>query len=180
MKKTLLVVDILKEFIYGDVKGENPEKIIPNLKRLLRTAREERIPVVYCKDSHLEQDPELKVWGEHAIRGSEGAEIVEEIKPKGRDYEIEKRTYNAFFQTGLESLLEELGAKSLYITGLYDVPCVKHTIAGAFFREYDITVIKDATQAFKSENHTEELKEMEKLYGAKLKDTQATIKDFRS
>lgn len=43
MDKILIIVDALNEFVYGDVKGENPERIIPNLRKLVETAKKNSI-----------------------------------------------------------------------------------------------------------------------------------------
>lgn len=179
MDKALIVIDVLNEFVYGDIKGKNPERIIPNLKRLVEAARQNNIPVIYCKDEHLPVDRELKIWGKHAMKGSKEAEIVEELKPEEKDYIIPKRTYSGFFETGLDSLLRDLGAKTLYVTGLYDDPCVRHTVADAYFRRYNIVVVKDSTDAFNSEEHDKELNYMKKMYGVEIKNTDEVIEDFR-
>ena len=65
--------------------------------------------MIYSSDAHLTVDFELKKWGGHALRGTQGAEVIPELKPAESDYVLEKRTYSGFFETGLDPLLRKLG-----------------------------------------------------------------------
>ena len=88
-----------------------------------------------------------KRWGVHAIKGTPGAQVITDLKPdEGKDYIVEKRTYSGFYETGLEPLLRSLyegeGAKTLILGGLHTNICIRHTSADAFFRGYQIVIIK--------------------------------------
>jgi hypothetical protein len=71
-------------------------------------ARKSELNVVYINDAHYESDFEIKRWGLHALKGTKGAEVIEELKPHPADYIVEKRAYSGFFETGLDSLLRSL------------------------------------------------------------------------
>ena len=147
----ILVVDMLNDFINGKLRLEGVEKIIPNIQKLLDFARLHNIPIIYCNDSHLPNDRELKIWGRHAIKGTKGAKVINELKPTIKDHVVTKNTYSAFFKTKLKDLLQSLyqgeGADSLIITGIHTDICVKHTVYDAFIHGYDITVVKDGVKA---------------------------------
>jgi len=81
--------------------------------------------------------------GPHAIKGTEGVEVIDDIKPTSKDFVVERRRYSAFFETGLDLLLRELGVDTVVLTGLHTNICVKHTAADAFCRGYNIIVLKD-------------------------------------
>ena len=150
-KYAILVVDMLNDFINGKLRLEGVEKIIPNIQKLLDFARVHDIPIIYCNDSHLPNDRELKIWGKHAMKGTKGAQVINELKPKTKDHVITKNTYSAFFNTKLKDLLQSLyegqGADSLIITGIHTGICVKHTVYDAFIHGYDITVAEDGVKA---------------------------------
>ena len=57
-------------------------------------ARKNDVPVVYSIDAHYPQDVEVvRKWGNHAIKGTEGAQVIAELKPEEcKDYIVEKRT----------------------------------------------------------------------------------------
>ena len=147
----ILVIDMLNDFINGKLRLEGVEKIIPNIQKLLDFARLHDIPIVYCNDSHLPNDRELKIWGKHAIKGTKGAQVIRELKPTSKDHVITKNTYSAFFNTKLKDLLQSLyqgvGADSLIITGIHTDICVKHTVYDAFIHGYDVTVVEDGVRA---------------------------------
>ncbi|MEM1619434.1 MAG: isochorismatase family cysteine hydrolase [Fervidicoccaceae archaeon] len=171
----VLVIDMLEDFVRGSLKCERALSIIPNLKRLLDGARRLGVPVVYANDAHVPGvDHEFKLWGPHAVRGTEGARVVRELEPTSADYVVEKRRYSAFFETGLDLLLRELGVASVALAGLHTNICVKHTAADAFYRGYEVIVLRDAVQAFTDEDHEWGLKYMEKVYGAKI----VTVDEF--
>jgi nicotinamidase-related amidase len=64
----ILVNDMLNDFIKGALKSDSATKIIPSIKNLISVARMNDIPVFYCNDEHLENDPELRIWGPHSMR----------------------------------------------------------------------------------------------------------------
>jgi len=168
-KYAIIVIDMLKDFVYGSLRCERALLIVPNIKNLITKARERNIPVIYANDAHVPGvDHEFRLWGPHAIKGSEGAEVIDDIKPTGNDFIIEKRRYSAFFETGLDILLRELGVDTVVLTGIHTNVCVMHTAADAFFRGYNIIVVKDCVQAFTEEDHEWGLRYMERIYGAKL------------
>lgn len=157
---------MLNDFVTGALKCERAARIIPNIKRLVEAAREKGIPVVYANDTHLHAvDKEFKVWKQHAVSGTWGAQVVDELKPAEKDYVVHKRRYSAFFATDLDLLLRELNVDTLILTGLVTNVCVQHTAADAFFRGYTVIVPRDCVEAVNEETHKAALKYMETFYG---------------
>ncbi len=176
----VLVIDMLKDFVYGKLRCERAQTVIPNIKSLVEVARELGAPIIYVNDSHIPGvDGEFRLWGEHAVAGSEGASVIDELKPSEKDFVVCKRRYSGFFETGLDLLLRELGVKTLILTGIHTHICVLHTAADAFFRGYNLAVVKDGVQAFSEEHHNWGLKYMSEVYGAKLMDTAEVLKLLR-
>ncbi len=177
-KMAIIVIDMLKDFVYGALKCERALQIIPNIKRLLDYARRKGIPIIYANDAHLpEIDLEFKKWGPHAIKGTEGAEVIEELKPQEKDFIVEKRRYSAFYETGLDMLLRELNVDTLVLTGIHTNICVKHTAADAFYRGYKIIVPEDCVTAFKEEDHRWGLEYMREMYGARIMRSEELMKE---
>jgi len=112
-KPAILVIDMLNEFVTGELAFEMTATVIPNLQRLLAAAREAGIPIIYANDAHLATDPEIAIWGEHAMAGTPGAEVIPELAPQEGDYQVRSRTYSAFHDTDMDSLLQSLGVDSL-------------------------------------------------------------------
>ena len=168
MKYAVFVVDMIHDFVDGKFKNEKATEIIPNIKKLINLARDKGIPVIFLRDAHKKGDPEEKVWGAHAMKGTWGSEIVDELSPRSSDYIIDKRTYSGFFKTDLELLLKKLEVESVILTGVSTNICVQHNAADLFFRGYGVIVASDGTAAFTEEDHEVSLKYMETVYGAKI------------
>jgi nicotinamidase-related amidase len=181
--KAVIIIDMLNDFVTGDLKCERAKHIIPNLKKLADAAHKHEIPVVYSNDAHLPDDAEVvHKWGRHAIKGTEGAGVIPELKSAEKDYVVEKRTYSGFYETGLDSLLRSLyrgeGVKTVILGGLHTNICVRHTAAGAFFRGYGIIVAKDGVEAFTREEHEQGLGYLENVYNAKIMTVDEIIEQF--
>jgi len=175
----VIIVDMLNDFVTGDLKCERAQHIIPNLKRLAEAARAHKVPVIYSNDAHYPQDHEVvDRWGKHAIKGTKGAEVILELEPAKTDYVVEKRTYSSFFETGLDPLLRSLNVRTVILGGLHTNICVRHTAADAFFRGYKIVVAKDGAEAFTQEDHEQGLKYLENVYNAKIKTVDEIIEEF--
>jgi nicotinamidase-related amidase len=182
--KAVIIIDLLNDFVTGDLKTERAQRIIPKLKKLIEAARKHNVPVIYSNDAHLPLDFEVvEKWGKHAIKGTKGAEVIPELKPTVKDYIVEKRAYSGFYETGLDSLLRSLykgeGAKAVILGGLHTNICVRHTAADAFFRGYKIIIAKDGVEAFSNEDQEQGLKYLGNTYNAKIMTIDEIVKEFK-
>ena len=169
VKTALVVIDMINDFVTGIFKNERAEKIIPNVKQLLNFARENKIPVVYVNDAHLPNiDIEFDVWGQHAVAGTWGAQVVDELKPEKDDFVLQKRRYSAFQGTDLDQLLRELKVDTLILTGVVTDICIQHTAADAFFRGYKIIVPEDCVEAINEQTQKAALDYLKRVYGSKI------------
>jgi nicotinamidase-related amidase len=183
-KPAVILVDMLNDFVTGKLEIKRAKNIIQPLQRLVVAARKNNVPVIYSNDAHYPQDVEVtRKWGDHAIKGTEGAKVIPELEPDpATDYIVEKRTYSGFFDTGLDSLLRSLykgeGAKTVVLGGLHTHMCVRHTAADAFFRGYKIVVASDGVEAFTAEDHAQGLKYLEAVYSAKIQTVNEIIQEI--
>lgn len=168
MKTALIVIDMIKDFVTERFENERAKEIVPNIKRLMNKARFNDVPVIYVSDSHSEDDPEFSLWGEHAMAGEEGSEIVSDLTPQEGDYTLRKEKYSAFYETELGSLLENLNIEEIVLTGVLTHICIQHTAADAFYRGYDIIVPKGCVEDLSKEENEEALDFIEENYGAEV------------
>lgn len=181
--KAVIIVDMLNDFVTGDLKTERAARIVPNLKKLIEEARKHGVSVIYSNDAHYKNDFEVvHKWGGHAIKGTPGAQIIPELAPREEDFIVEKRTYSGFYETGLESLLRSLyggkGVDTVILGGLHTHICVRHTSADAFFRGYKIIIASDGVEAFTQKNHEEGLKYLKEVYNAEIKTVDEIIEEL--
>lgn len=178
-KTAILVVDMLNDFVTGALKCDRGLAIVPQTAKLLDAARQAGVKVIFCNDAHLKGiDHELKLWGDHAIAGTKGAEVIPELHLGAEDYVVPKRRYSGFFRTDLELLLQELGIDTVIMTGLHTHMCVRHTTADAYCLGYNIVVAADATDAFTEEDYRSGLEYLKSVYGADIRTVDQLIEDF--
>jgi nicotinamidase-related amidase len=168
MERAVVVVDMIHDFVYGKFGTDRAQRIVPCIKKLLAQARKKGVPVIYLKDAHGKDDKELEVWGQHAMKGTKGSEIIPEIAPQKGDHVLEKTRYSSFHETGLDELLKKLGVKEVILVGVATDICVRHSAADAFFRGYRITVPSECVETISDDAQCRALDEMKRLYNAKV------------
>jgi len=177
MKTAVIVIDMINDFVTGTLKCESAAKIIPNIQRLLDFARKKKIPVIYTNDTHLPGiDEEFEIWPQHALVGTKGADVIEELKPMNGDYVLQKRRYSAFFGTYLDLLLRELKVDTLVLVGLVTNVCIQNTAGDAFFRGYRVIVPEDCVEAINEEAHKAGIEYMKTIYGCKITNVNELMK----
>jgi nicotinamidase/pyrazinamidase len=164
-KTALIIIDMLKDFIREGAPLEVPSAraIIKNVRREIDRAHKNGDPVIYLCDRHAPKDPEFQYWPEHAVRGTPGAEIIEELKPGPKDIVVAKTTYSGFFGSSLEETLKELGVEKIRLVGVCTNICVMYTTADAVMRGIDVEVIDDATAALTEEDHEFALRQIHEV-----------------
>lgn len=176
MSQAILVIDMIIDFTIGKFGSEEALNIIPKIKTLLSRARKQKIPIIYLKDAHEKNDIELKIWGEHAMKGTKGSEIVEQLSPEEGDIVVEKRFYSGFVGTNLEDILKNLKVRELILVGVSTDICVQNNAAEAFYRGYEIIVPRDCTASITKEGHERALDYMQRIYGAKIVNSEEVLK----
>jgi nicotinamidase-related amidase len=168
--KALVIVDMLEDFVDGALANPRAQDIVPSLQGLLERARAEGWVVVFSNDAHLPGDPELDVWGEHAMAGTPGAQVVAELEPRPGERELvsPKQVYGAFDGTGLDEELRALDVDEVVVAGQHTHICVRHTAYGALIRGYRIVVPRDAVCAFEGVDEDEALEYLRSVYGARI------------
>jgi nicotinamidase-related amidase len=175
--KALIIVDMLKDFVDGKLANPKAQAIVGPVQRLLAHARRQGWAVVFSNDAHLPADPELKIWGPHAMKGDPGAQVVDALAPApgAREFISEKRSYGAFDGTGLDERLKALGVNEVVITGQHTHICVRHSSYGALIRGYAIAIPRDAVCAFEGVDEEDALTYLKSVYGAEVTTTDGLV-----
>lgn len=167
----ILVIDMIADFVTAKFGSPEAQRIVPAIEALLARARKQKVPIIYLKDTHEKGDEELKIWGEHAMKGTAGSEIVKELRPGKGDSVVEKRFYSGFAGTNLDAILQRLRVKELILVGVSTDICVQNNAAEAFFRGYRVIVPRDCTASITEEGHQRALEYMQRIYGARIADS---------
>ncbi len=145
----LIVVDMQRDFVEptGKLPVPTAPQTVPVIRRLLQQARSAGVRVFYTLDTHLKEDPEFALWGEHVVEGTPGWEIVDDLKPQEGDILIRKTRYDGFYGTPLDEYLRLFGIRHVVVTGTVANICVLHTAGSAALRFYKVVVPVDAISA---------------------------------
>jgi nicotinamidase-related amidase len=145
----ILVVDMQNDFVHerGALRVPTAAATVPSIRNLLKRAREAGVPVIFTQDWHAPDDPEFRIWPPHCVAGTWGAEIVEELAPGPNEARIRKTTYDPFYRTELEDLLQKMGVEHLVIVGTVANICVLHGAGSAALRGLKVVVPKDGVSA---------------------------------
>ncbi len=166
IKAAWIVVDLVNDFVSGRFGSERSVQVAERTGDLIRRL-EGAIPVVFTMDTHIDNDPEFMVWGEHCLQGTEASELHRSIS-QYRGQRIRKRHFDSFFESDLDGYLRATGAENLFISGISTDICVQHTAAGAYFRYYGINIISDLCSSITESSHETALDFMRKNYGARI------------
>ncbi len=163
--KALLIIDMLNDFVLDGAPLKVPkiERIIKPIKREIEKARDRGYHVIYICDSHEEDDREFELFPPHAVKGTEGAKIVEDLKPEGTDLIVRKSTFSGFFNTDLDEILKKLDVQKLIVTGDVTNICILYTVADAVMRGYRVDVVKDAVAGLNMRDHKFALRQMKNI-----------------
>ena len=138
--------------------------IIEPIKAEIEEARKNNHPVVYLCDCHDTDDREFRLFPPHAVRGSRGASIVDELKPEGTDILVRKNTFSGFYNTELDEMLKKLSIRKIVITGVITNISVICTAVDALMRDYEVDVVKDGVRGLDSKFHDCALDQMENVF----------------
>lgn len=166
-KYALLVVDMINEFVTGNLGCERGLAVVPKCVELLEGARAKGLPVIYCCDAHVEGDGELKLWGTHALANTDESAIIPELAPLPGEHIVHKRRYSGFWGTDLDMRLRELGVDGVIICGLLVNLCIQHTACDAYLNGYEVIVPSDTTDAITKEVYDYCMDYLPMAYGAK-------------
>lgn len=172
MKKVLIVIDMINDFVTGSLGNKNARNIVPKIAALIKKAHNTGIPVIYLQDCHTLIDKELKIWGPHAMKGTKNSEIIPELKPEKNDTVIQKKWYSAFVDPELPAKLKELEADTLIFVGVSTDICVQNNVGHAYFSGYNTIVLRDCTASIDESAFEHSLTYMKNIYG-----TEITISD---
>ncbi|KAK9102739.1 hypothetical protein Sjap_019993 [Stephania japonica] len=171
----LLVVDMQKDFVLpsGKSRVAGGEAIVPSVLKVVEVARHRGILVVWVVREHDAIGRDVELFRRHQygvgtigplVKGSDGAELVDDLIIKEGDYKLVKTRFSAFFATHLHSFLQTAGIKNVVVTGVQTPNCIRQTVYDAVALNYQtVTVIVDATAAATTEIHAANILDMKNI-----------------
>jgi nicotinamidase-related amidase len=171
-RTALVVIDLQRDFCspggYAEQAGIDigpMQAVLKNALRLLQAARTAGLLVVHTREGHLSDlsdCPATKLQrsvdagapigsqgplGRLLIRGEQGHDFVDAVRPLNGEEVIDKPGYGAFHRTRLAQLLAARDIERLIICGVTTEVCVHSTLREAVDRGFFCTTVSDATAA---------------------------------
>jgi nicotinamidase-related amidase len=158
-KPALLIIDMVKDYF----KEENhypitplARKIIPPTNALINQFRKKRFPVIFSTDAFAEDDFIFKgKMHPHAIKGTKGAEVVEDLDMEPEDLWLPKPRFSAFFNTDLEKILRDQDITLCAVAGIATNFCVLATVMDALCHDFKAVILEDCSAAFSDRMHAQ-------------------------
>jgi biuret amidohydrolase len=149
---------------------------VEHMQAVLHASRNRGIFVVYVNVGHRPGYPEIAgnaaplaaslVNTQAFIRGTWGAEVIEELKPLKEEIEIVNFSTSGFAYTELDLLLRNRGITDVVLTGLATNWVVESTARDAFNRGYFVHTLSDCCSSPSEEAHAYCLKNTLPMLGA--------------
>ena len=180
----LLLIDVVNDFEFED--GDKLFELalpagqqIANLKKL---AKEAGIPAIYVNDNFGKWQSDLNKIVSHCLEdGVRGEPFVKLVVPDEDDYFVLKPKHSGFYCTGLELLLEHLGARNLILAGIAGNNCVLFTANDAYMRDFKLFVPADCSVSIEQEDNDYALQQMQKVLKADISaSTELDLADLNS
>ena len=198
-RAALLTIDTQNDFTLPGAPAEieGTMDTVPRMARLVESFRAVEAPIVHvvrlyradgsnvdrCRRAAIEKGAEI-------VRpGTEGTELVEELKPSedvrldadrllagafqqvgSREWLLYKPRWSAFFRTDLDEFLTDRGVDTVVVCGCNFPNCPRTTVYEASERDYRIVFVPDAT----SGTYERGLSELSDI-GVALMDTEEAV-----
>ena len=163
----LIVVDMQHDFIApaDAVTSRLTDRfplagIVPNLKRVLATARRVGMTIVHTREGYAADGSDVSLYkrsldyvgrpgpnGPFLIRGTPGHDFFDGFEPQPDEIVVDKAAFSAFYQTSLHRTLVDTGVTHLVLTGVTTQCCVHSTLRDAVERGYFCLTLEDCCAA---------------------------------
>ena len=159
MEKILIVVDMQKDFITGALGSPATQAVVEPIARVLAQYRKNGWQILYTADTHTPAEysdalsQESKRIPRHCIKGEEGWEIVDALRPQPGERVVEKPSFGSL------DLAREIGPVTpqteIELCGVCTDICVVSNALGlrASFPQNKIAVLEDCCAGTSNENH---------------------------
>ena len=195
----LITVDVQNDFVLPGAPAEIPGayQVIPKTVELLRAFRRAHRLVIHVVRLYLRDGSNVDLCRRETIRsgkrvvlpGTEGAELVAELKPSRstqlqselllqgnvqpigeEEFIVYKPRWGAFYRTPLEAFLRERSIDSLVFCGCNFPNCPRTSIYEASERDFKITIATDAISGI----YERGVRELERI-GVSIQDTEEIV-----
>ena len=127
MKKLLVIIDMVNGFVKeGNLADEKINIITPSVISLIKEFISKGEPIITFRDSHSIDDPEMKDYPVHCLKGTYESLLIDELVPfKDHFLDIEKNTTNGFETNLFKDYIKNNYFDEVIVTGCCTDICVE-------------------------------------------------------
>ncbi len=152
----LLVLDMQDFFISPESHAFIPSvpKLVPIVLELAEEFEMHNLPVIYTRHLNTAENAEMMGrWWKDTITAENPLSKIHSAFDTSWAGVIDKTQYDAFYDTGLDELLNQQGVSTVVITGVMTNLCCETTARAAFVRGYRVLMPVDGTATMNMELH---------------------------
>ncbi len=161
----------------SDFRFEEAPQLLPRLRPVVRRiaelkskARTRGVPAIYVNDNFGRWQSDFAGLVRYCTAADQpGANLVRQLAPEKDDYFILKPRHSGFYASALETLLQNMGASRLILTGISSHQCVLFTANDAYVREYALKIPRDCIAAPSAPQTRLALQYFETVLGADIR-----------
>ena len=174
-RSALLVIDMQNSFVEESAIFEVPKgrEIIPNINRIIDKARAVGVPVIWTQSDHsrpvggliLKRHPVVAESKELWLGDYSQEIFADMVQPSDDDHRVVKHKFDAFHETDMKAILRNIDVDTVTIIGVATEVCCESTARSAFFNDYKVVFLSDATAAFQPEMQESTCARIEHMFG---------------
>lgn len=163
----VLVVDMQNDTVHSDgayaesgaPAHADAQNVVENVESVLTAARTAGVPIFYSRILVYPRPglsgvnaPVFRMLAPDTFKvGTWGAQILDAVTPQGDEVVLDRTRMSVFNGTGIDSMLRNLGVRSLIIVGAWTNMAVEHTARDAADHGYEVALVQDATSTLSAE-----------------------------
>ena len=167
----LVLVDVIASFFDKNEANFYQEAldVLEPIAELLATARRNGTLVIHAVERHYPglNDYEFAKLPRHHQVGDTDTAYVPGFEPiaSGREVEVPKRRFSAFYATDLDLLLREQGIRRVILVGVKTNVCIRATAQDAFAGGFEVWVPRETTNSNRAHLAEASLEDIDRYIG---------------
>ncbi len=147
MNKALIVIYVQKEYFNVKLPVSYPTESLQNILAAMESAHVNKIPIILVQHTNIDEGSVT------FVKGTEGWNILSEVKNRSYDHLVEKNLPGSFTGTDLESWLRKNNIDTVTISGYMTQMCCDTTARQAYHKGFKVEFLSDATGTLSVSNY---------------------------
>jgi nicotinamidase-related amidase len=172
----LLLIDVVNDLAFegSDALVGQAEPMARRLAGFKRRAASAGVPVVYVNDNFGQWRSDFRKTVAHCTaKASKGRRVSLRMRPTKDDYFVLKPKHSGFYDTTLETLLNDLHVRRVIVTGIAGNICVLFTANDAYMRGMRIYAPRDCCVSNTAADNEAALRQIELVLKGDLTESSA-------